>query len=42
MTGGQCDANASPGFILTVCMAIVAVVGMPKTRINLNFVIFSC
>ncbi|KAN0068952.1 hypothetical protein V8E54_013121 [Elaphomyces granulatus] len=38
MTGGQCDANASYGFLLIVCMGIFAVVGMPKTRNNLNFV----
>jgi hypothetical protein len=40
MTDGQCDANVSQGFLLKVCMGIVAVAGMPETRINLNFVLF--
>ena len=40
MTSGQCDANISHDFLLKVCMGIVAVAGMPETRINLNFVLF--
>ena len=45
MTNGQCDANASHGFLLKVCMGIVAVAGMPETRINLkkiNFFFLAC
>jgi hypothetical protein len=40
MTSGQCDANASHGFLLPVCMGIVAIAGMPEARINMNFVLF--
>ena len=39
MTNGQCDANASHGFLLKVCMGIVAVAGMPETR-TLEFCFF--
>ena len=30
------DPNTSSGFLLTICMGIVAVAGMPEARINLQ------
>jgi hypothetical protein len=42
MTKGQCNANYSHGFLLTVCLGIVTVAGMPEARINLKFVFSAC
>jgi hypothetical protein len=39
MTSGQFDANVSHGFLLKVCMGIVAVAGMPETR---SFFFLAC
>jgi hypothetical protein len=36
----QRNANASHSFLLTVCLGIVVVAGIPEARINLNFAFF--
>ena len=42
MTSGKCNANALHSFLLTVCMGVVAVAGMPEVRINLEKKILAC